>query len=205
MSIKVNTFRGLLGNPLNTHNFLVSIPRLQDVQILVNSTTFPTETLQQYASSFQGEVVRFPSIPQNSGTWTCTLPEGEYAKVYNAITREHALNYQQDTGAMTHWSVDDFFDIEVIPRGLRAGLTLKAADVPFSVVLRGCYLSGFGEVQLSAGSPTQAWNWTLTFAYTWIEYKKATPLDFTRKLSPVAAPILPDLELGANETAKQNG
>ena len=109
MSIKVNVFRGMLGNPLNTHNFLVNIPRLADVQVMVNATSFPTEQLQQYVSNFQGEVVRFPSIPTNSGAWSCTLPEGEYAKVYKAITREYALNYQQDTGAMTCWAVDDSF------------------------------------------------------------------------------------------------
>ena len=195
----------MLGNPLNTHNFLVKIPRLQDVEIMVTATSFPTEQLQQYVSQFQGETVRFPSIPQNSGTWSCTLPEGEYAKVYKAITREHALNYQQDTGAMTNWAVDDFFDIEVIPRGLRAGLGLKENDVPFKVILRGCYLSGFGEVQLGSGQATQAWNWTLNFAYTYPEYVNATPLSYTHQLTPVEAPTMPDLEVGANETAKQNG
>lgn len=175
MSIKVNVFRGMLGNPLNTHNFLVKIPRLQDVEVMVTATTFPTEQLKQYVMQFQGEDVRFPSLPNIGGTWSCTIPEGEYAKVYSALTREHALNYQQDTGAMTNWAVDDFFDIEVIPRGLRAGLTLKDSDVPFKCILRGCYISGFAEVQLSAAAATQPWNWSLNFAYTWLEYVKATP------------------------------
>lgn len=202
MSLKVNTFRKMLGNPLNTHNFLVSIPRLQDVQMLVTATNFPTEALRQYVLQFQGEDVRFPSLPSNGGTWSCTLPEGEYAKVYKSIVREHALNYQQDTGALTVWTVDDLFDIEVKPRGLRAGLALKDADVPFSVVLHDCYLTGMGEVALSAGGATSAWNWTLNFAYTWIEYKAATPLSVTRTKPAITAAEVPDLVQGANELLK---
>lgn len=205
MSLKVNVFRSMLGNPMNTHNFLVKIPRLQDVEVMVTATSFPTEQLRQYVLQFQGEDVRFPSLPTNGGTWSCTMPEGEYAKVYKAITREHALNYQQDTGAMTNWAVDDFFDIEVIPRGLRAGLTLKDADVPFKVILRGCYMSGVGEVQLAASGATTAWNWTLNFVFTYPEYVNATPLSFTHQLTPVSQPVLPDLTPGANEIAKQKG
>jgi hypothetical protein len=205
MSLKVNVFRSLLGNPLNTHNFLVQIPRLQDVQMLVTSTSFPTESLRQYVLQFQGEDVRFPSIPSNNGSWSCTLPEGEYAKVYKAIVREHALNYQQDTGSLTTWSVDDLFDIVVVPRGLRAGLTLNDKDVPFSAVLHDCYMSGVGEVQLSSAGATSAWNWTLNFAYTWIEYKAATPLSVTRTLSPVTAAKMPDIAQGDNEKLKSQG
>lgn len=203
MSLKVNVFRKLLGNPLNTHNFVVSIPRLQDVQMLVTSTSFPTEALRQYVLNFQGEDVRFPSIPSNSGAWSCTLPEGEYAKVYKAATREHAFNYEQNTGAMTNWSMDDLFDIEIIPRGLRAGLNLKASDVPFKVVLHDCYLSGMGEVSLSASGATQSWNWTLNFAYTWVEYIAATPMSASHTLTALKVDSPEDIAVSGNELKKQ--
>ena len=51
---------------------------------------------------FQGERVKFPSIPTNDGVWNCTMPEGEFAKIMTALQREMDLNYNQDIGRLTH-------------------------------------------------------------------------------------------------------
>ena len=89
------------------------------LQIMVASTTFPSERLQEYIMYFQGERVKFPSLPTNDGVWNVTMPEGEFAKVIQSTQTEMDKNYNQDTGTLTHWSIRDKFDIEIYSRGLR--------------------------------------------------------------------------------------
>ena len=40
------------------------------------------------------------------------MPEGEFAKIMTALQREMDLNYNQDTGRLTHWSIRDKFDMK---------------------------------------------------------------------------------------------
>lgn len=174
MSIKSAKFASLLGNPLNTHNFVVVIPSLDSIQMLVSSTSFPSEQLQEYIMYFQGERVKFPSIPTNSGEWSCTMPEGEMAKIKTAIKDLMDANYNQSTGQMTHWSLTDRFDIEVWARGLRGDV--EGSDKVFGVILHGCYLKGRQDVGLDFSQPTSSWNWTLNFSYDWLEDLAPTPL-----------------------------
>jgi len=171
MSIKAQTFQKLLGNPLNTHNFIVEIAdpgnTLSSIQLLCSSTTYPSEQLQDFVLYFQGERVKFPSIPTNSGTWTATFPEGEYAKLAKALKDHMKKSYNQQTGKMTHWSLTDKFDIVVKARGLR-----EASDSTselFSVKLVGCYMKGREDVSLANNNPTENWVWTVTFSYDYLE------------------------------------
>ena len=110
MSIKGKAFQAQLGNPLNTHNFIVRMADpdniLSSIQMMVSATSFPSEKLQDYTLYFQGERVKFPSLPTNTGTWQCTMPEGEFAKMQIALEKHAALNYNQKTGQMTHWSFE---------------------------------------------------------------------------------------------------
>lgn len=173
MSLKASVFTSFLGNPLNTHNFTVVIPTLSDIQILVASTAFPTELLQEYVLYFQGERVKFPSIPTNSGNWQCTMPEGELAKVNNAYNEYMRKVYDQGTGALTFWSLNDKFDIEVYARGLR-GTVQDANNYDDNKVLgvrmKGCFLKGRTDVSLNNNAPTQNWVWILLFSYDYLEW-----------------------------------
>jgi len=174
MSQKVKKLESLLGNPLNTHNFIVVIPALNDIQILVSATSFPAEQLRAYELYFQGERVKFPSLPTNSGEWNATLPEGEYARVYKAVRSLLAKNYNQQTGVMTHWALRDKFNIEIYSRGLRGDV--DGSDKVFGVRLMGCFLRGMQDVSLSNQAATTAWEWQLSFSFDWIESIKETPL-----------------------------
>lgn len=69
MSIKISTFTNVISNPMNTHNFALDIPGFEDYAITVQSTTFPSEQLRTTVLYMDGEEVRYPTIPQNSGTW----------------------------------------------------------------------------------------------------------------------------------------
>jgi hypothetical protein len=174
MSIKGRTFENMLGNPLNIHNFMVTIPALDNIQMMVSSTTFPSEQLQDYVMYFQGERVKFPSIPTNSGVWNCTMPEGELAKVYQSLRAHMRLNYNQTTGKMTHWAIRDKFDIIVTARGLRGDV--NGSDRIFSTTLVGCYVKGRQDVNLDNSQATTNWVWSVQFSFDAIHDETATPL-----------------------------
>lgn len=175
MSLKAQTLITNLGNPLNTHNFVVYISNkdFEGVQILVSSTTFVTEVLQEYLLYFQGEKVRFPSIPDNGGEWTCQIPEGELAKFRSAYIKHYSKNFNQTTGAMTHWSITDKFTIDVYARSLRGDV--DGSDKLFGVKLHGCYMKGASPVNLNNSNPTQNWVWDVRFTYDYIEDLEVTP------------------------------
>ena len=178
MSIKGKTFQANLGNPLNTHNFIVRIADpgndLSKIQMLVTATSYPVESMQEYTMFFQGERVKFPSIPTNSGSWKCSAPEGEFAKVQTALKTHAKKNYDQVTGRMTYWAPEDKFDIEILAKGLRGDV--NGSDTVFGVKLIGCFLVGKEEVSLSSEAATTPWVWGLNFSYDSIEELDITPL-----------------------------
>lgn len=176
MSIKVNIFRGLLGNPMNTHNFYVRIPRMSDVELLVSATSFPTEKLETVPYYYQGEIVYYPTMPRRGGTWTCTLPEGEYAKVYRTASLEFGTDFLQKIGIMNHYSNTDKFDILVAAKSIRAGVVPMPRQIPMSVRLEGCVFLGLDPVQLNSGQANQMWVWNLTFSYDSLVYLPAIPM-----------------------------
>jgi len=169
MSLKVSTFEGFLGNPLNIHNFICTIPALQAVQILVRSTVFPVESYQNYTLYFQGERVKFPSLPTNSGEWAVTMPEGELSKVWLAYTHYYRKTYNQKEGTVRFWSATDKFDITVTSRTLTGNVV--GSEKLFTSILHGCFVVGPSDVTLDQASATQHWEWNIRFSYDWIEYQ----------------------------------
>lgn len=174
MSIKARKFESMLGNPLNTHNFIVIIPKLTSIQMMISATTFPSETLQVYTMFFQGERVKFPSLPTNAGTWSAAMPEGEFAKMFTALENHMATQYNQQTGIMSHWAIRDKFDIEVYARGLRGDV--DGSDRVFGVRLRGAFMTGKSDVSLNFNAVTTPWEWNVQFSYDSPEMIAATPL-----------------------------
>jgi len=169
MSMKVSTFEGFLGNPLNIHNFICTIPALEAVQILVRSTVFPVESYQNYTLYFQGERVKFPSLPTNSGEWAVTMPEGELSKVWQCYTHYYRKTYNQKAGTVKFWSATDKFLVEVTSRTLTGDV--KGSEKLFTSILHGCFVVGPGDVSLDQASATTHWEWNIRFSYDWIEYK----------------------------------
>lgn len=172
MSIKSTVFTGMLGNPLNIFNFVCVIPSLSDVQMYVASTTFPSEELQEFVLHFQGERVKFPSIPTNSGVWSATMPEGELQKVYKAYRSYMSQKYNQETGQLIYWAITDKHDISIWPRRLKGDV--NGSDKVFGVTLKGCFLKGRGDVSLSNSDATTTWMWNMTYSYDWIKELDAT-------------------------------
>lgn len=185
MSIKATKFQELLGNPLNTFNFTCIIPALESVQVLVSSTTFPTELLQEFTLYFQGERVKFPSIPSNSGDWNATMPEGEFLKVHQALYNYMRSKYSQQTGQLVYWSITDKFDIEIYPRRLRGDV--EGSDKMFGVRMVGCFLKGSSPVGLDNSNATSNWVWDLQFSYDYLEDVRASNVP-TDAGAPAPAP-----------------
>ena len=76
MSRKVQQFANIITTPLNVHNFIVTIPGFVEATV-VESTTFPSDTLREMKLWFQGEEVRYPTIAENSGKWAIKIPEND--------------------------------------------------------------------------------------------------------------------------------
>ena len=159
MSVKINAYIEKLGNPLTRHNFVVRSPLLGGIEMLVASTTFPTEQMRDVTLYYLGERIKWPTIPENSGVWTVNVPEGEDGQVYVALGKQKGLIWNQKMGVLIPGVKSQ---IEVVAR------TVNDAEV-FKVILHGGYIKGPSDVDLDNSDPTQAWRWNFTFSYDWIE------------------------------------
>ena len=167
MSHKLSTFTSQIGHPLNTHNAIVVIPKLKDIQILATEFPFPSERMQNYTEYFQGERVKFPSLPTNGGEWQCSMPEGELMKVRDAYMALYRTMYTQDAGTFHFWSMRDKMDIEVYARTMNGDV--NGSEKLFGRRLMGAFMVGPADVNLSASNATQHWLWNITFSYDWIQ------------------------------------
>ena len=158
MSRKVQRFTSYITTPLNVHNFVVNIPGFAN-SILVESTTFPSDTLREMKLWFQGEEIRYPTIAENTGKWEVKIPESDRGNIRSELQRFRNSIYDQRTGL-------------VIPSAWKS-VTVTARDLQdrevLSVILHGCWLRGRSEVSLSNSDPTQHWKWDYQFTFQWIE------------------------------------
>ena len=211
MSLKTNTFRKIIGRPLNTHNFVVMIPALADVQILVSGTTFPTEVLGTKKLFYQGEPINYHTYPNRGGTWQCSLSESEYAKVFQSASLEYQMHFSQALGMLSSITSEDKFNMLVGIRPLSdnrpvtGGLSeFGIGTSVFSATMQGCFLLGMSPVNLSHSTVTTSWVWGLTFSYDSVLYNPALPNFNTRGVVDLpVVPVVENISLGANELKKQ--
>lgn len=165
MSLKINAFIKKLGNPLTRHNFVVRSPLLGGMEMLVSSTTFPSEQMRDVILYYLGERIKWPTIPENSGVWNANIPEGEDGQVFVALGQQKGILWNQKLGILQPGIKSQ---IEVVAR------TVNDAEV-FKVVLHGCYIKGPSDIDLDYMDPTQAWRWNWTFSFDWIENIELKP------------------------------
>jgi hypothetical protein len=159
MSLKVNTFASIITNPLNIHNFVVEIPEAANASIVVASTQFPSEKLQKVVLHYQGEEVRYPTIPKNDGVWKVKVPETDSGAIKKELDALKSAVYSQKTGIFTpsRWK-----DVKVTARDLEG-------NIVFSSILHGAWLVGRDPVELNNSDPSKNWEWDYEFCYQWIE------------------------------------
>lgn len=158
MSVKVATFANIITNPLNLHNFLVTIPGV-DLAIVVSSTNFPSEKLREIVLWYQGEKIIYPGLPESENKWKVKLPENDDGKVRRAFDSLKSTRYNQKTGIM-------------VPK-LWKTVTVTARDLEgnevFKVNLHGTWLKGRNPVDLANNDPSKSWEWEYEFVFQWIE------------------------------------
>lgn len=160
MSLKVNEFAEIITQPLNTYNFVVQIPGV-DLDLVVSSTTFPSEKLGEVVLHYQGEAVYYPTIPKNGGNWKVSVPESDKGVVKKSFDALKQSVWNQKTGSLNPTSMKR--DIKVIARDM-------ANNIIFEVVLHKAFILGremSGTLDNSRNDGT--WSWEYEFKYTWIE------------------------------------
>lgn len=159
MSRKVNTFAAVVTQPLNIHNFVVTIPEADNTSLIVESTAFPAEQLQEMILHFQGEEIHYPTIPKNSHAWNVKVPEADSGVIRRELEALKQKIYDQLSGIVTPqvWS-----NVNVYARDL-------AGNLVFHVILHGVWIVGRNDVQLSNTDPSQSWKWDYQFRFQWIE------------------------------------
>lgn len=163
MSRKIQQFVSVITNPMNTHNFALGIPGFEAYSLVVQSTSFPTESLRQVRLYIQGEEVRYPTIPSNQGTWQFSVPETDSGEIGATLERIKARMWNQRSGAFTA-DPSLWRDVTVTARDLNS-------NESFQVILHGAWLQGRSDVQLSQQNPEANWNWQYQWVYQWIEDK----------------------------------
>lgn len=161
MSIKISTFTNVISNPMNTHNFALDIPGFEDYAITVQSTTFPSEQFRTTVLYMDGEEVRYPTIPQNSGTWGFNVPETDDGSIGAALNAIKAQMWNQKSGAFTP-DISLWRDITVTCRDLNSVES-------FCVVLHGAWLQGHNDIQLNKQSVETNFRYDWVVRYQWLE------------------------------------
>ena len=163
MSNKVAKFASIITQPLNLYNFYLTIKGLsqEDNEVLatVQSTSFPSEKLRTIELWANGEIVRYPSIPQNDGGWKIKIPENDNGKIRSIFDGLKRKIYDQKTGTLIPPTM---YDIVVVARDMQDRQVFKA-------ILHGCWIQGREGVEMSSSDNQKSWEWDYNFVYQWIE------------------------------------
>lgn len=159
MSLKIKTFASIITQPLAIHNFYIEIPGASTTSIVVSATSFPSEKMREIKLYYQGEEIRYPTLPQNSGEWKFKVPESDSGIIRRELDEIKAKRYNQKLGTMLPYK---WKDITVIARDLNQ-------NPVFKVILHGAWLIGREDVPLDNSDPTKSWQWDYAWKYQWIE------------------------------------
>ncbi len=165
MSRKIDVFRQALGNPLTIHNFVVRLAGVtnmeENVEVIIQSTSLPSDQLQTVMLHYLGENVRFPTIPSNGGDWNVNIPDNEEGIAFVNVMKARKMWFEQVTGKMVNMDSTGN-NIEVAVR------TVNDNEV-YKCILHNCYCVGRDPQQLNASSPTSPLTFNAQFVYDWIE------------------------------------
>lgn len=156
----------MLTKPLTTHNFTLSITGVDpNLLLLVTSTEFPSDSLQDMVLHISGEPVRYPAKASNSGTWSFSIPEYSSSAVRNTIESLRSKIYNQKSGNLQMQSLSDVtISINDLDRSY-----LDSGHPIVKTILHGAYLTSHNSVNLNSTQPAEQLSWQYTFHYQWLE------------------------------------
>lgn len=159
MSLKIDEFASIVAQPLNTYNFVVDIPGV-GLDMLVESTTFPSEALQKVSLWYHGEEISYPTLPKFGGEWKVTVPESDTGITKRAFDALKNNSWSQKLGILK--PKDKYFDCTVYARDMED-------KIIFKVVLHRCFIMGRDGQDLNNSKADGVWKWNYVFHYSWIE------------------------------------
>lgn len=156
----------ILFKPLTTHNFTISIPDIDsELLLLVTSTEFPADSLQEMVLSTSGEQVRYPTKASNQGSWSFSIPEYADGIVKKTVESLRSDIYNQVSGKL---NIQKFYDVVITVNDLDRSY-MDSGKPAMKVVLHGCFLTKRDGVQLSSTQSAQQLSLQYTFHYQWLE------------------------------------
>lgn len=170
MSKKINAFRTVLGNPLTTHNYKVTCTLLgADISMMVAAAPVPTEKMRIITLFYMGERIQYPTVPANSGSWSCQVVDNEKGVVFKKALASKGVMWDQKTGNMIGLSGGLGVDIKLEILGLNE-------VAAFQTVMKNCFILGLDDNAVNAQDPTNPFKWNIQFAYDWLEDGDSTIL-----------------------------
>lgn len=161
MSRRVEAFRQHIANPLNIVNFELVVPGLDDYAITVQSTSYPSESARVVTLYTRGEDVQYPTVPNNSHTWSISIPESDMGEARRRMEALRAKYWNQTTGAINVGLNNPFDTYIVRARDLND-------NIVFSVQLVNAWVQGRGDVALSRQNPETNWAWEYQIRFDYI-------------------------------------
>lgn len=173
MSNKIQTFTSIITTPQNTHNFTITfeqsgplmsqslLDEFNAVSLIVQSASMPSDQMRSTMLYVDGEEIRYPAVPQNSGTWGFNVPEAESGLIGSLLQRLRRELWNEKTGAMSA-SALQWFNIKVTANDLNS-------QANFSTLLHGAWIVGRNDVQLAQNAPETNWKWDYQVRYQWLE------------------------------------
>ena len=171
MSRKVDIFRLAIPHPLTQKDVTVICPRILQMAIVGQSSTFPTEELQGVTIPVRGQEVELPTRFKVNSDWSFTVPDSTFTQV--------RLNL------MTVMYKKVLFDVYLLlgdygsvlnTNNLSASL-VSLLGASFSALstaqtLCRCWIRRIEPVQFSADTPDKPVLWSVTVHYNYIKALK---------------------------------
>lgn len=171
MSRKIDIFRLAIPHPLTQKDVTVICPRILQMAIVGQSSTFPTEELQGVTIPVRGQEVELPTRFKVNSDWTFTVPDSIFTQVRLNLMKVMYKKVLFDTYLL----LGDYGSV-LNPENAW-GTLLSTIGTTFSTlttaqVLCKCWIRRIEPVQFSADAPDKPVLWSVTVHYNYIKALK---------------------------------
>lgn len=154
MSIKGKVLHTTLTSPMVSSDFTVVIPGIIDSPIRCNSTSLPSDILNEVSLVVGGQEIFLPAKVHPSGEWTCSLYESEIADV----------SYQLDLMKASQIGMDNLIPAEYHLFDVYIYVHRNGVPV-YGKVLRRAWVKSVAPIKLDASAAGTPVSVDVTFRY----------------------------------------
>lgn len=168
MSYKVDAFRAALPAPLTKRDITLWWPVMPSAALLVQSLSFPTETMATVTVPYRGVTHEFPTHIYQPGDWAFDLPDsfagGTYAELVEHYYARRVMSVYLILGNVLN-ALN--FSGNFLGSLVSAGASVLAA-VRSGSVLNKAFIKSIAPVDFSMSQPDQPVTWRVTMHYGYI-------------------------------------